>query len=188
MGTLVNPEIMAWISLALGFVALIWGVFVWLKARRLAKFQKEFFQGKTGADLEEVIVAHNEQLHRMINEIRELGRQHRELAALEEKAIQRVGLVRFNSFGESGGSNSFSLALLDAAGSGAMITSLYGRDTQRVYIKPVESGTSKIPLTEEEKQAIMECQGTHVPASTVDPEKNSGPALRRGRPPKSLTE
>jgi hypothetical protein len=181
MEALVNPGLTALISLAIGLAALILGIFDWLRSRRLAKFQKEFFQGKAGADLEEVIVAHNEQLHRMINELRELGRQHRELAALQELAIQRVGLVRFNSFGESGGSNSFSLVLLDIAGNGAMITSLHGRDSQRVYVKPIESGASKIPLTEEEKRAIMESQNTFFAAQDLARKKVLGAGSRRGR-------
>jgi hypothetical protein len=177
MDVLVNQWAISLIALALGLAALIWVVFLSFRYRRLVKFQNEFFQGKTGADLEEVIVAHNEQLHRLISELRELGRQHKELAALQELAVQRVGLVRFNSFSESGGSNSFSLALLNAQGRGAVITSLFGRDSQRVYVKPIEAGDSKIPLTEEEKQAIMESQNVFV-APTVK-EKTAGPTQRR---------
>jgi len=52
--------------------------------------------------------------------------------------------------------------LLDEEQSGVVITSLYGRDTQRVYVKPLLAGDSKIPLTNEERQAILESRSSET--------------------------
>jgi len=69
--------------------------------------------------------------------------------------IQRIGLVRFNPFAETGGDQSFCLAILDGQGSGLVITSLHSRDTTRVYAKPVKRGkASGYELSAEEKRAI----------------------------------
>jgi len=69
--------------------------------------------------------------------------------------IQRIGLVRFNPFAETGGDQSFCLAVLDGQGSGLVITSLHSRDTTRVYAKPVKKGkASGYELSAEEKRAI----------------------------------
>ncbi len=68
--------------------------------------------------------------------------------------IQKVGLVRFNPFSEVGGDQSFSIALLDGDDSGIVITSLYSREGNRVYGKPIKNGQSEYLLSDEEKQAI----------------------------------
>jgi deoxyxylulose-5-phosphate synthase len=69
--------------------------------------------------------------------------------------IQKIGLVRFNPFADTGGNQSFSLALLDGNDSGLIISSLHSRDTTRIYAKPVSVGKGKgYELSEEEKQAV----------------------------------
>jgi Protein of unknown function (DUF4446) len=69
-------------------------------------------------------------------------------------ALQQVGLVRYQAYHDVGGDHSFALALLDSAGSGVVINSLYHRDRCRVYAKPVHGWQSAITLTDEEKEAI----------------------------------
>jgi len=68
--------------------------------------------------------------------------------------ISKVGVTRFNPFEGFGSNQSFCLAMLDGNGCGAVITSLFSRDGNRVYGKPVENGISTYPLSEEEKRAI----------------------------------
>jgi hypothetical protein len=69
-------------------------------------------------------------------------------------SLQKVGTVRFNPFSEVGGDQSFSIALLDGNDTGIVITSLYSREGNRVYAKPIKKGSSKYQLSEEEKKAI----------------------------------
>lgn len=68
--------------------------------------------------------------------------------------LQKVGLVRFNPFREVGGNQSFSIALLDGDDNGIVVTSLYTREGNRVYGKPITAGQSEYLLSEEEKKAI----------------------------------
>lgn len=69
--------------------------------------------------------------------------------------IQKVGVVRFNSFGDTGGDQSFAMALLDGRDSGLVILGLHGRDTTRVYMKDVKGGVSSDHgLSKEEAQAV----------------------------------
>lgn len=86
-----------------------------------------------------------------------LKRISKKLKGLENKnkfSIQGVGIVRFNPFKETGGDQSFSIALLDGNKDGVVITSLYGREGNRVFAKPIKRGKSEYLLTEEEKRAI----------------------------------
>jgi hypothetical protein len=80
-----------------------------------------------------------------------------ELENLKEQSklhIQKIGILRFNPFSEVGGNQSFSIALLDGSNNGVVITSLYSREGNRVYGKPVKNGQSEYSLSEEEKLAI----------------------------------
>jgi hypothetical protein len=70
-------------------------------------------------------------------------------------SIQKIGLVRFNPFAETGGNQSFSLAVLDGEDSGVVLTSLHSREITRVYSKDVNKGKAEgYELSAEEKQAI----------------------------------
>lgn len=69
--------------------------------------------------------------------------------------VQKVGLIRFNPFSETGGDHSFSLSLLDGKDDGLVITGLHTRERTRLYVKPVKKGKSNYELSEEEKKAIL---------------------------------
>ncbi len=76
----------------------------------------------------------------------------------EESAlhISRVGLVRFNPFSDTGGSQSFTLALLDGKDNGLVMTSLYARTGNRWYVKEIYNGKGRgIELSKEEMSAIQ---------------------------------
>lgn len=76
--------------------------------------------------------------------------------------VQKVGMIRFNPFREVGGNQSFSIALLDGNDSGVVITSLYTREENRVYGKPIKNGQSKYLLSEEERKAIEQAKGSKI--------------------------
>jgi len=85
-----------------------------------------------------------------------LDEAYRRLAATGSLASQKISIVRFNPFGDTGGDQSFVLAVLDAHNSGYVLTSIHGREGTRVYVKPVDDGKSKYPLSDEEKQALTQ--------------------------------
>ena len=72
----------------------------------------------------------------------------------KKKAVAKIGIVRFNPFGEMGGNQSFSVALLNSEDSGIVITSHYGKDIQRLYAKPITNGKPEYSLSAEEQEAI----------------------------------
>ena len=88
---------------------------------------------------------------------KDLKNLRQELKRLKDKSqfsIQKIGIVRFNPFNEVGSNQSFSAALLDENNTGLVITSLYTREENRVYGKPIKNGLSEYSLSHEEKQAI----------------------------------
>src|SRR3990167_9470903 len=54
--------------------------------------------------------------------------------------IQKIGLVRFNPFKDTGGDQSFILALVDRENTGVVISSLHTRTWTRWYAKGVIKG------------------------------------------------
>jgi hypothetical protein len=142
------------IAFAAGILALLLSVYNYLVLRAFNKLRGTFFAGQTGANLETVI----ESLHQGLQSLQE---EHvvleRNLSALQENftfAFQRIGIVRFNPFGDDGGNLSFCLALLDGNGNGTVLTSMHGRQQNRIYTKKIQDGSSEVPLTTEEQQAI----------------------------------
>ena len=94
-------------------------------------------------------------------------------------AVQRVGLVRFNPFDDTGGDQSFALALLDARGDGIVLSSLFARRETRIFAKPVQSGKSTHQLTAEEAKAIdlaLASAMAHEGAKGLSAEPSASPA------------
>lgn len=80
-----------------------------------------------------------------------------DLAALRAElgdAVRHVAVVRYDAFPDMGGRLSFSVALLDDAGDGVVLTSINGRSESRGYAKGVRAGRSEHTLSPEERQAI----------------------------------
>lgn len=73
--------------------------------------------------------------------------------------IQKVGLLRFNPFKDTGGDQSFILSLVDANNTGVIISGLYSRSGTRWYAKKVNQGKGiEHDLSDEEKTALKEAK------------------------------
>lgn len=69
--------------------------------------------------------------------------------------IQKIGLVRFNPFNDTGGDQSFILALINSDDSGVVISGLHTRNGTRWYAKKVIKGKGvEHELSEDEVKAI----------------------------------
>jgi hypothetical protein len=83
----------------------------------------------------------------------------KQLIDIETKAlfhIQKIGVVRFNPFSDTGGSQSFTITLLDGKNNGVVMTSLYARTGNRWYIKQVKEGKGiGLELSKEEESAVV---------------------------------
>jgi hypothetical protein len=80
-----------------------------------------------------------------------------EVAALRAEAqgaLRHLGLVRYDAFGDVGGRQSWSLALLDDEGNGVVLTAIHGRSEARSYAKSVFEWRSEQPMSPEEQDAV----------------------------------
>lgn len=70
------------------------------------------------------------------------------------KCIQKIGIVRYSAFKDTGSDLSFALALLDEENNGVVLNGIYSREMSNIYAKPVEKGKSQYTLSDEEVEAI----------------------------------
>jgi hypothetical protein len=136
------------LALALGWL--------WMRVLRIDRVRKQFMVDDESKNVDDVLVRHNEEIKRTGLRLEEVAQQLTGLTMANRKNFQKIGFVRFNPFGDAGGSISFVLALLDADDNGFVVSSLHGREGNRTYAKEVKKGASKSQLTEEEQQAIKE--------------------------------
>ena len=72
-----------------------------------------------------------------------------------DTCIQKIGIVRYNAFKDTGSDLSFALAMLDEKNNGVVLNGIYSREMSNIYAKPVENGKSKYTISEEEQEAIQ---------------------------------
>lgn len=141
--------VMALLAFLLAFVA-------WRRAAGLERRLQGLTRGSDGRNLEAVLDAHLDKVFAVAKGVDDLNDRTAALEAASRTAFSRVGLVRFNPFEDTGGNQSFALALLDARGNGWILSSLHSRGATRVYAKTVTAGRSDAALSEEEAQAIRQ--------------------------------
>jgi hypothetical protein len=145
------------IGLAIAVVVLLVAVvIVAQRQRRLDARLRGLTRGAEGGSLEAVLDAHLDKVFQVSKELDEVAARTTTLEREGRRAFQRVGLVRYNPFEETGGNQSFALALLDANADGWVLSSLHARSGTRVYAKAITGGRSDAALSDEETAAIRQ--------------------------------
>lgn len=124
------------------------------RIRRLQRRLSALTRGETGGDLEGVLSAHLERVVALGRQVDGLTARTAVLEATTKRSFQRIGLVRFNPFEDTGGNQSFALAVLDADDDGFVVSSLHGRNGTRIYAKGISRGRPEASLSGEESEAI----------------------------------
>lgn len=147
---------------------IILGVFgIWLTALSvifflMARYLNNLTRGTKGEGLKKIL---DNIFKVQSSNIESVSKLSKELKRLDEEGsshIQKVGVVRFNPFKETGGDHSFSVAVMDKENSGFIFTGIHTRERTRLYIKEVKKGKSQIELSEEEKKAFTQSQRNSV--------------------------
>lgn len=142
------------IALAASLLSLFLAGFLFWRQAAFNRLKKVFFEGRKAQDLEAVLLELVQKLHLIEEEKNALEANLADLKASAAFSLQQIGVHRFNPFADGGGNFSFCLALLDAHDTGVVITSMHGREQNRIYAKQIVRGQSETQLTEEERQAI----------------------------------
>jgi hypothetical protein len=137
------------------------------QVRRLRRRLDGLTRGALGKGLDGVLEAQVDKVYAVARELDELSARTAVLEAVSRRSIQRVGLVRFNPFEDTGGNQSFALAMLDGRGDGFVVSSLHARAGTRVYAKAISGGASEAALSDEESAALREALARPVPGGSA---------------------
>ncbi len=145
-----------WIAIGAAIVAavaVVVAVLAWWKLHAVRASQLVLLGGGK-ADLVDFAVSLQgriDDLHRAVDEIAAgLSRVDRRV----DTAVTKTSLVRYDAYEGAGGHQSASIALLDAARTGVVVSAIQGRDYARIYVKELERGRPNVALSPEELEAV----------------------------------
>jgi hypothetical protein len=145
-------------GVASALVAIVVAWWAWVKVRRVREAQKALIGGGR-KDLVEFAVslqARIDDLHRAVDEVAGgLARVDRRIDA----TVANTAIVRYDAYEDTGGHQSASLAMLDSARTGLVVTAIQGRDYARIYMKELERGRASVALSPEEQEAVERAMG-----------------------------
>lgn len=143
------------IIISLLVLCLIWLGIVTFYLRRLMEHYQVLTKGVNKKNLEFVLENLTKETHLVKKNISNLISRCDTIEKNETYYIQKIGLLRFNPFKDTGGDQSFILTLSDANNTGVVITGLYSRSGLRWYAKSIFEGKGiEHELSEEEKKAL----------------------------------
>ena len=135
--------------LTIGFISILYSN-IKLK-NKYNKFMKKIGNGKK---IEEDLENYMYRVERVERQNAEIISYCKNLDDEVAKCIQKVGMVRYSAFKDTGSDLSFAVAMLDENNDGVVFNGIYSREMSNIYAKPVKKGVSEYTLSEEEKEAI----------------------------------
>jgi Protein of unknown function (DUF4446) len=145
-----------WVAIgaaAAALVAVMFSIAFFVQVRRMREAQKVLI-GRGKDDLVEFAVslqARIDDLHRAVDEVAAgLSRIDKRVDA----CLSHTSIVRYDAYEDAGGHQSASMAFLDAARSGVVVSAIQGRDYARIYVKELDRGRPSLALSPEEQEAV----------------------------------
>lgn len=151
-----NITIFVLIMIALLLLTVILFFVIVLRLKKSLQKYKGLLRGTDGKSLEEILVEKGRVLEHILLEMEIIKDTAKTAEESSKNSIQKVGLVRYNAFEDTGGDLSFALALLNSEADGVVLTGIFSQEESRTYCKPVCRGESKHQLSKEERKAIAQ--------------------------------
>jgi hypothetical protein len=138
---------------AVAVLALVAAVMSWRALRRVRASQQVLVGGGKDdlVDFAVSLQGRIDDLHRAVDEVAAgLARVDRRV----DESLAKTSIVRYDAYEGTGGHQSASVALLDGARSGIVVSAIQGRDYARIYMKELEHGRASVALSPEEEEAV----------------------------------
>jgi hypothetical protein len=139
-------------------ILLIYTVYLAARLRRIRRDQR-LVVGSDTHDLVEYAVGLLARVEAVERRASEVEGRVTAIGARVDGCYQRRSLLRYDALEGSGGKQSATIAVMDATGSGVVLSAIQGRDYARIYIKDVRGGQSDVELSPEEQRAVDEASG-----------------------------
>jgi hypothetical protein len=146
-------QILAIGAASVAVLSLLVSLTLFLKLRRIRSAQSVLL-GSGKDDLVDFAVSLQtriDDVHRAVDEVAlALTRVDKRI----DGCLSNTSIVRYDAYEDVGGHQSASLALLDAARTGVVVSAIQGRDYARIYAKEIDRGRASVTLSPEEQAAV----------------------------------
>jgi len=156
--TATQALIVAIVGIVVGAIGIGIAWWAWVKVRRVRDAQRLLLGGgrRDLVDFAVSLQARIDDLHRAVDEVAAgLSRIDRRV----DGTVTNTSIVRYDAYDDTGGHQSASVAMLDSARTGIVVTAIQGRDYARIYMKELERGRASVALSPEEQEAVDRAMG-----------------------------
>jgi hypothetical protein len=156
--TATQAMVVAIAGVAVGAIGIGLAWWAWIKVKRVRDAQRLLLGGgrRDLVDFAVSLQARIDDLHRAVDEVAAgLSRIDRRV----DGTVTNTSIVRYDAYEDTGGHQSASVALLDSARTGVVVTAIQGRDYARIYMKEMERGRASVALSPEEQEAVERAMG-----------------------------
>jgi hypothetical protein len=140
-------------GVAVGLAGVALGWFAWVRVRRVRDAQRMVIGGGR-KDLVEFAVSLQGRIDDVNKAIDEVAAGLARVDRRVDGTVANSAIVRYDAYEDTGGHQSASMALLDAARNGIVVTAIQGRDYARIYMKELDQGRPSVALSPEEQEAV----------------------------------
>ena len=151
-----SASVAGWIAIgaaAAAAVALLLTVGYYLALRRVRQAQLVLLGGGR-EDLVDFAVSLQGRIDALHGSVDEVAAGLARIDRRVDDTVSKTAIVRYDAYEQSGGHQSASVALLDSARSGVVLSAIQGRDYARIYIKELDRGRASVALSPEELEAV----------------------------------
>ena len=151
--------IVAFVAVSVALVGVVLAATAWFQLFRMRRSYDLLAPVEGKEDYLDVLARTREEFGELSVDLHDLDKRLKITRADLAQALRHVSVVRYDAYGDLAGRYSFSAALLDDSGDGLIITSIHGRNENRLYLKGIAQGNPDIELSPEEEQAVVAAKG-----------------------------
>jgi hypothetical protein len=152
----VSASVAAWIAIGAAVaagIALVVAIGCYRALRRVRSSQQVLLGGAK-SDLVDFAVSLQGRVDDVNRVLDELGAGLGRIDRRVDESVSKTAIIRYDAYENTGGHQSASVALLDSARTGVVLTAIQGRDYARIYIKELDRGHPSVALSPEELEAV----------------------------------
>jgi hypothetical protein len=157
-----SASVAGWIAIgaAVGAtVALLLAIGYSIALRRVRQAQLVLLGGGRG-DLVDFAVSLQSRVDALNGSVDEVAAGLARIDRRVDDTVSKTAIVRYDAYENSGGHQSASVALLDSARTGLVLSAIQGRDYARIYLKELDRGHASVALSPEEQEAVDRAMGS----------------------------
>jgi hypothetical protein len=151
-----SASVAGWIAIGAAIaaaVALLLALGYYLALRRVRHAQLVLL-GSGREDLVDFAVSLQSRIDALHGSVDQIAAGLAQVDRRVDDTVSKTAIVRYDAYANSGGHQSASVAMLDSARTGVVLSAIQGRDYARIYIKELDRGRASVALSPEEQEAV----------------------------------